>query len=73
MTLEYGDQARLAEVAGVSTQFLNDVLKGRKRCPGTLAVKLELISEEVLGQKVLASEWILAGLGLRQEGVKEHG
>lgn len=62
--LEKGEQTKLAEVAGMSIQFLNDILHGRKRCPSAVAVKLELISEQVLGRKVLAREWILAGLGM---------
>lgn len=63
MEMQHGEQTKLADAAGVSVQFLNDIVKGRKRCPSSLAVKLELVSEEVLGRKVLAREWILAGLG----------
>lgn len=63
MEMQHGTQTKLAEAAGLSPQFLNDILKGRKRCPSSVAVKLELVSEEVLGRKVLAREWILAGLG----------
>lgn len=63
MEMQHGEQTKLAEVAGLSPQFLNDIIRGRKRCPSSVAVKLELVSEEVLGRKVLAKEWILAGLG----------
>ena len=58
------EQTKLADAAGMSIQFLNDILHGRKRCPSSVAVKLELISEQVLGRKILAKEWILAGLGI---------
>ena len=68
MSLEYGEQTKLADAAGMSRQFLNDIMQGRKRCPSAVAVKLELISQEVLGRKVLAREWILAGLGIRING-----
>lgn len=75
MKLKHGDQKRLADAAGVSVQFINDIVQGRKHCPGSLAVKLELISEQVLGRKVLAKEWILAGLGmaLQKGGRNDHG
>lgn len=64
MILKHGDQKKLADTAGVSVQFLSEILNGKKRCPSSLAVKLEQVSEEVLGQKVLARDWILAGLGI---------
>lgn len=64
MNLKHGDQVRLAETAGVSPQFLNDILTGRKRCPSSLAVKLELISEMTIGELVPAKDWVLAGLGV---------
>lgn len=66
--LQKGEQTKLADAAGMSRQFLNDIMQGRKRCPSAVAVKLELISQEVLGRKVLAREWILAGLGIRING-----
>lgn len=64
MILKHGDQKKLAETVGISETFLSDILNGRKRCPSSLAVKLEQVSENVLGQKVLARVWILAGLGI---------
>ena len=66
MVLRHGDQKRLAETVGVVPSYINEIVNGNKQCPGRLAVKLEMVSEQVLGQKVLASEWILAGLGLRK-------
>lgn len=64
MKLKHGDQKRLADAAGVSVQFINDIVQGRKHCPGSLAVKLERVSVDVLGRHVTSSTWILAGLGM---------
>lgn len=62
--LKHGQLTQLAEAAGVSLSFLSEIVNGRKRCPATLAVKLERVSEGVLGEKILSSEWILAGLAI---------
>lgn len=67
MELKRGQLTQLAETAGVSVSFLCDIVNGHKRCPSALAVKLELISEGVLGVKVPSKDWILAGLGLKGE------
>ena len=73
MELKHGDQKKLAEAVGVVPSYINEIVNGNKQCPGRLAVKLEMVSEEVLGQKVLASEWILAGLGLRKGVLDAEG
>lgn len=66
MQIAWGKQKELAVAAGVSEPQLSDILRGHKRCPSALAVKLERVSEAVLGEKVYSTEWILAGLGLRK-------
>lgn len=74
MNILHGRQKLLAAAAGVPAAFLNDIVQGRKRCPSSLAVKLEMVSEDVLGYRVTSSEWILAGLGLnKKEGGASEG
>lgn len=73
MVLRHGDQKKLAEAVGCAPSYINEIVNGKKQCPGRLAVKLEMVSGEVLGQKVLTSEWILAGLGLRKGALDAEG
>lgn len=73
MELKHGDQKKLAEAVGVVPSYINEIVNGNKQCPGRLAVKLELVSERVLGQRVMTSEWILAGLGLRKGVLDAEG
>lgn len=73
MILKRGDQKKLAEAVGCAPSYINEIVNGKKQCPGRLAVKLEMVSGEVLGQKVLTSEWILAGLGLRKGALDAEG
>lgn len=62
--LKHGDQMRLAQLAGMSSaSFLNDILAGRKKCPGELALKLSDASVSVLGERVPAETFIRRGLG----------
>lgn len=62
--LKHGMQKKLAEAAGVTTSTINEIIKGKRYCPSSLAVKLEDISEEICGKKITAREWILSGLGV---------
>lgn len=62
MKLKHGLQRKLAAKCKISPQQMNDVIKGRKKCPAYLAVKLEDASMDVLGVLVPARVWIEANI-----------
>jgi transcriptional regulator with XRE-family HTH domain len=55
---EWGDRAALAKLSGISAQYLNDILRGR-RWPGhLLASRLERMSRR-MGYEITVAEWAL--------------
>ena len=47
MTWEYGDKAELARRAGISRQYLNDILKKKINAPLGVAMRLEQASRDM--------------------------
>ena len=62
LNIEHGKQRALARAVGISEQFLSDILHGRKPCPKFHAIRLEMLSERILGQKVTLEDWLLMGV-----------
>lgn len=47
MNWEYGEKAKLARRAGISRQYLNDILKKKINAPLDVAMRLEKASREM--------------------------
>lgn len=56
-----GQKAKVAKIAGIEPQFLNDILTRRRPCPGERAILLERATRDVLGFSIAAEDWILNG------------
>lgn len=59
--LKYGEQTRLARLAGISPSRLNDILRGRRPVPPPLAIRLEAAAKE-LGYDVPRTVWVFRDL-----------
>jgi DNA-binding transcriptional regulator YdaS (Cro superfamily) len=47
MEWKRGDKSKLATLAGISKQYLNAILKRKKRCNPSTALKLEKAAKEM--------------------------
>jgi len=48
-----GEQSEIAQKIGISKSYLSSIIKGRMKCPGHLAIKLE----EATGGRVTLRQW----------------
>ena len=48
-----GEQSEIARKIGISKSYLSSIIKGRMKCPGHLAIKLE----EATGGRVTLRQW----------------
>jgi len=53
-----GTKTELARRAGLSPQFLNDILAGRKPCPAKKALRLAAESSDLVGEEIPVEDWI---------------
>ena len=53
----WGDKGKLAKAAGISPQYLSDIIHGRKECRGTLAITLRDEAAK-MGYKIPSSDWV---------------
>jgi transcriptional regulator with XRE-family HTH domain len=55
--IEHGRAQRIAKRAGISQQFLSNILNRRRHANEATAKKLERASSDVLGKRIRADEW----------------
>ena len=53
-----GAKAKIAELVGITPQFLNDILSGKNKCPSLRAIDLKAKAKEVTGIEIPLEDWL---------------